>query len=584
MKEEPIRHDYNLDNFELESHINDFCLFLSLPFAFVKTDGIIADVSKNLAELLGYEPRQLLNTSLFDLTGQKDRLNQIVKSTLGRDQARGAVCRLLTYAGQEIAVRISSIVRRDAKGDIVGYYMIFTDLSEHEHTQEALQKASRNLEKRDRQINRILDAANSLLINIDIDRLLKEIVRAAHESLGFNIVLLNLIDRETGVIRMAGHAGLEKHNQQALDNATVRMTWKDFTKILDEKYRIGRCYFIPHGEINWSEQFAYSTGTPDHNGIRNLEATTWHPEDALLALVEIAQGQVVGMISVDQPSDGLRPAPETIQALEIFANLAGIALENSRLFEQLQIELNERKLTEQALLNAQNDLERLVEERTTDLGEANQSLKNEIGQRVRVENELKVTLERVQKTFDSTVLALSSVLAKRDPYMADHQQRVTELACAIAKKLKLPQESIDALRFAGLLHDIGKISITAEILNKPTRLDKLEMNLIKTHPQVGFEILKTVDFSWPVADIVLQHHERINGSGYPKGLKDKEILYEAKILGVADVVEAMSSHRPYRPAFDINQALEELIRHKGELFDALIVDTCINILNQKKPF
>jgi len=109
------------------------------------------------------------------------------------------------------------------------------------------------------------------------------------------------------------------------------------------------------------------------------------------------------------------------------------------------------------------------------------------------------------------------------------------------------------------------------------------MNLIKTHPQAGFEILKQVDFSWPVADIVLQHHERINGSGYPKGLKDQEILYEAKILGVADVVEAMSSHRPYRPAFEIDQALDEIKQHKGELFDALIVETCIKIINEKKP-
>jgi putative nucleotidyltransferase with HDIG domain len=461
--------------------------------------------------------------------------------------------------------------------------MIFNDQSDRAQTQEALQKAYRDLEKRDRQLNRILDAGKSLLVNLDIDRLLKEIVKAAHESLGFNIVLLNLIDRETGVIRMAGHAGLEKHDQQKLDDATVRMTWKDFNKILEDKYRIGSCYFIPHGEINWTEQFSYAAGMPDHNEARDPGSAKWHPEDALLALIEIAQGQVVGMISVDQPGDGLRPSPETIKALGIFANLAGIALENSRLYLEQQNELAERKLTEKALLNAQNDLERLVEERTADLSRVNQALKSEIEQRLRIENELKETLERIQKTLESSVRALSSVLAKRDPYTADHQQRVSELACAIARELKLPQESIDALRFAGMLHDIGKISITAEILNKPTKLDKLEMNMIKTHPQVGFEILKQVDFLWPVADIVLQHHERLNGSGYPKGLKDKEILYEAKILSVADVVEAMSSHRPYRPAFEVAQALNEIDKHKGDLFDSLIVDTCIKLMNEGKP-
>jgi putative nucleotidyltransferase with HDIG domain/PAS domain S-box-containing protein len=582
LKKGSDKYDHPPGGIDLESHINDFCQFLSLPYAYVNEPGVIVDASLSLANLLGREARLLVKTPILDLTKQKDRLNQIIRSTLDRGQTRGAVCRLSMPDGREIEVRISSIVRRDQNGDIIGYYMIFNDQSDHAQTQEALQKAYRDLEKRDRQINRILDAANSLLTNLDLDHLLKEIVKAAHESLGFNIVLLNLIDRETGAIRMSGHAGLEKHNQQALDDATVRMTWKDFNKILVEKYHIGSCYFIPHGEINWAEQFAYSAGIPGHNETQDPGAAKWHPEDALIALIEIAHGQVVGMISVDQPRDGLRPTPETIKALEIFANLVGIALENSRLFEALQNELAERKMTEQALLDAQNNLEQIVDERTADLARINQNLKSEFDQRLRVENELKLTLERVQKTFESSVRALSSVLAKRDPYTADHQQRVSELACAIARELKLPQESIDALRFAGMLHDIGKISITAEILNKPTKLDKLEMNMIQTHPQVGFEILKQVDFLWPVADIVLQHHERLNGSGYPKGLKDKDILYEAKILSVADVVEAMSSHRPYRPAFEVAQALREIDQHKGDLFDSLIVETCIKIIHEGK--
>jgi PAS domain S-box-containing protein/putative nucleotidyltransferase with HDIG domain len=573
--------DHDPVNFELEGHINDFCIFLSLPFVFVRPDGVIADANQNAEELLGYAPGELTKKNFFNLTRQKDRLSQIAKSTLGRDQVRGVTCRLLAQNGREIQVRISTIVRRDPQGEITGYYAVFTDLSEHEQTKEALNQVALDLDKRNRQLGRILNAADSLLIRLGIDELLKEIVRAAHESLGFNIVLLNLIDRDTGEIRTVGHAGLDQHNQQALDNATVRMTWKDFTKILDEKYRIGRCYFIPHGAINWSEKYNYPAPSSDRKGIRNTEPYKWHPEDALFALVEIGQEQVVGMICVDQPKDGFRPAPETIQALEIFANLAGVAMENSRLYEQLQKELGERKMAEQALLNAQNDLERIVEERTAELGQANQALKAEIAQRVRADDELKLSLERIQKTLDSTVRALSSVLALRDPYTANHQQRVTELACAIAREMGLPQESIDALRFAGLLHDIGKIGITAEILNKPTRLDKLEMNLIKTHPQLGYEILKTVDFSWPVADIVLQHHERLDGSGYPKGLKGNEILYEAKILGVADVVEAMSSHRPYRPAFQIALALDEIIHQKGVLYDPQIVDICIKILTDK---
>lgn len=190
---------------------------------------------------------------------------------------------------------------------------------------------------------------------------------------------------------------------------------------------------------------------------------------------------------------------------------------------------------------------------------------------------LRTSLANLRKTFEQTVLALSVTSEKRDPYTAGHQTRVATLACAIATELGLSPETIEAVRVAGTLHDIGKIYIPAEILAKPGRLNTLEMNLMRTHPSVGLEILSQISFPWPVAEIVHQHHERLDGSGYPKGLFRTGILPEAKILAVADVVEAMSSHRPYRPSLGLAPALEEIIRGKDIIYDKAAVEACISL-------
>jgi putative nucleotidyltransferase with HDIG domain len=184
---------------------------------------------------------------------------------------------------------------------------------------------------------------------------------------------------------------------------------------------------------------------------------------------------------------------------------------------------------------------------------------------------------RLRRALDGTIEAIGRVAETRDPYTAGHQRRVTELSVAVARKLGLDERTIEATRAAGLLHDIGKLSIPAEILSKPSVLSPLEMSLIKTHPQSGYEILRTIDFPWPVADIVLQHHERMDGSGYPQGLRGNAILMEARILAVADIVEAMSSHRPYRAALGIEASLAEVERGRGAQYDALVVDACLDL-------
>ena len=211
-------------------------------------------------------------------------------------------------------------------------------------------------------------------------------------------------------------------------------------------------------------------------------------------------------------------------------------------------------------------------------------LKAKIFRIVREKNilcQLQQTLMRVKELLENTVGALALTLEKRDPYTAGHQQRVGHLACAIAQKIGLPVERIEGLRLAAFVHDIGKIGVSSVMLSKPGKLNEAEMDLIRVHSQIGYDILKNIDFPWPIAEMVLQHHERLNGSGYPHGLVGQEILLEAKIIGVADVMEAMSAQRPYRPALGLSMALEEIYQKKGVLYDEGIVEACIRLFVEK---
>ena len=192
------------------------------------------------------------------------------------------------------------------------------------------------------------------------------------------------------------------------------------------------------------------------------------------------------------------------------------------------------------------------------------------------------SLKQLQQALTGTVSAVAMLTETRDPYTAGHQRRVTQLADAIAIEMGLPEDKAQGLHVAAAVHDVGKIHVPAEILSKPGRLSEMEFEIIKTHPQFGFEILKSVDFPWPVAKIILDHHERLNGSGYPSGLKDGQLMLETKIISVADVVEAMSSHRPYRPSLGLEAALEEIQKNAGRLYDQEIVDICLELFTKKK--
>jgi PAS domain S-box-containing protein len=209
-------------------------------------------------------------------------------------------------------------------------------------------------------------------------------------------------------------------------------------------------------------------------------------------------------------------------------------------------------------------------------------INRDITERKEAERERRASAEKLEQLLLQTIAAIAATVEARDPYTAGHERRVAVLAAAIAREMGLPEETVHGISLAASIHDLGKIRVPAEILSKPGKLNPIEYELVKVHSQTGYDIIKDVQFSLPIAQMVLQHHERLDGSGYPQGLKDGQILFEAKILAVADVVEAMLSHRPYRPGLGAEAALDEITRQRGVFYDPAVVDSCISLFRDKK--
>ena len=236
------------------------------------------------------------------------------------------------------------------------------------------------------------------------------------------------------------------------------------------------------------------------------------------------------------------------------------------------------------LKRSRDNLQKAVKERTLELSKSNEILKREVAHRKKAQGKMVEMLARMQSTLMGTVVALGSITEKRDPHTAGHQRRVAKLADAIASQLALPVDSRRGLSISAALHDIGKIYIPAEFLSRPGALSETERAIMKEHPAVGYDVLKGVDFPWPVAEIVLQHHERLDGSGYPRSLKGDEVMLEARILAVADVMEAMSSHRPYREAPGKYAGLQEIKAGAGALYDEAVVEACLSVFRDGFQF
>jgi len=244
-------------------------------------------------------------------------------------------------------------------------------------------------------------------------------------------------------------------------------------------------------------------------------------------------------------------------------------------------DITSRKQIEEGLRVLNESLEKRVVEHTAKLVVVNEELMEEINNRKRREEEFKQSIKKLQKSMRGIIQTLSVAIESKDSYAIGHQKRVAKLARCIAEEMGLSKDRIEGVTIAASLHDIGKISIPTEILNKSDQLSEDEFNMIKSHPRLGYDILNEIEFPHPIAQIVLQHHERLDGSGYPSSLSGKDILLEAKILSVADVIDAMLSPHPYRPAFGLDKVLDEISRNRGILYDFNVVYACLVVFNEK---
>ncbi len=305
-----------------------------------------------------------------------------------------------------------------------------------------------------------------------------------------------------------------------------------------------------------------------------------HPEsERILAAPLLANDVVLGAMWVSR-LDGMDFTEEEKSFAESFVSYASSALKNAQIQQKLQDQLQFHMEMDSQFETQQKRLENLVRDRSDELVRTNELLRMEISERKKAESELVRTNSIIKKTLDHVIRILVKTVEIRDPFTAGHQERVGALAEAIAKKMGLSKERIEAVKTASIVHDIGKIYIPSEILSNPGKLHSAELTLIKLHSERGYEILKNVEFPLPIAEFVYQHHERINGSGYPNGLTGDQMHLESKIIAVADVIEAMAYSRPYREALGISFALDEIASSAGKLYDADVVRACLELFNE----
>ena len=367
-----------------------------------------------------------------------------------------------------------------------------------------------------------LSAGNTTLIHAtDEDRLLRDMCHVLIERGGYRLAWIGFVEQDAArSVRPMAYAGLEEGYIEAL-----KVTWAD------------------------SERGRGPTGTAIRSGKTQLIQNTLTDPAFAPWRAEATRRGYKSKISLP-----LRNGDEVFGVLSIYSAEA-----NAFTKEEIA----------------------LLEELANDLAFGILTLRTRI-ERDRFQEQHLRGAERLKQALVGTIQAVATTVEKRDPYTAGHQQRVAQLCVAIASELGLDPERIEGLRLGAMIHDIGKIYVPAEILSRPGKLSQPEFDMIKSHPQVGYDIIKDVKFSWPIAEMILQHHERLDGSGYPLGLKGEAIIYEARILAVADVIEAMSSHRPYRPARGVEPALEEIRRNRGRYYDPEAVDACLRLFEQGK--
>lgn len=609
-KDDRLRVDKDL--FTLENYINDIWQFLPIPVAYLNPLGIILDVSHSFEELLCFKKEELVGGTLIGLFTEGEKMRQIQHLTLEKNRVNNHECVIRNKTGDRIPVNVSTLIRKDEAGDVIGYFVALVDISQRVSAQQALSVSEAQYRTT---LNSIGDGIQVVDENLHII-MINEALRDRIKGLGFDIEPLGKSIEEVFNFLPKGVAAeyLEvfKNGKLLVTEESVKIGNKEFISevrkipVFDGS-RVSQVVTLIHDitERKREEQIKsvlYKISNEVTNA-QNLQGLFQLIRDQLGTIIDTKNFFValrnkndstisLAYFTDEQEESKSVPAGKTLTSYVIEHNRSLLVTDNDirQMKRAGQIDLISTaakvwlgvplRLKDDVIgaLVVQNYHDPTVYTRK-DL-EILEFVSEQVAaavERKKVDEEVKLNFQRLKKTSTSIIFTMAKILELRDPYTAGHQQRVARLACAIAREMGLSEEQVDGIFMASLIHDIGKIYVPAEILNRPAKLNETEMDLVKTHPNIGYDIVKEIDFAQPVDRMIVQHHERIDGSGYPCGIDDSSIIMEARILAVADVVEAMASHRPYRPALSIDEALGEIDRYRNSLYDTHVVDACLKI-------
>jgi len=561
-------------------------LWDNAPVAYhtLDTKGFLINMNQTEAKMLGYAREEMVGKSIFEfiLPEQQAKAKKRFRLKMLNQSVPKADDRIYVKKdGARICVDIEDVVERDSDGKIIGIRTTMVDITERKMAEDSLRESEGKF--------RNLAEQSPNMIFIEINGRIVYANEKCEETMGYRkdeiyspeFDFLRMIApefREKIIINLRKHMkgeGILPYECALLTRKGKRIESIIATRLIDyggEKAILGTVTDIT--ERKRAEEALFESEERYRNLFANVPVGLYRTTPAGEWLDgNAASARMLGypdresMIKANPLADYVNPEErERWKAI----------LEKNGVLEDFESHLRRQD----GRIIWVKDSARAIKDREGRVLYYEGAMVD-FTERKKAEEGLNYTLEMLHKSLGATIQAINRLVEMRDPYTAGHQRRVADLARAIATEMGLSQDQVDGIRMAGSIHDIGKISVPAEILSKPGRLEEREFNLIKVHPKYAYEILKPVEFPGPVAQAILQHHERIDGSGYPLGLKDKEIIVEAKILAVADVVEAMVSHRPYRAAHSLEHALKEISKNSGVLYDPKAVEACLNLFVEK---
>jgi len=605
--------------------VQDFAKVSLDGFCLVDTQGRFKEANPAYCDLIGYSRDELLALTVQDLEAREtpEEISSHIQEILTSGRARYETAQR-RKDGTIIEIEISASLIKGKGGKV--FLASIRDLTDRKKYEEEIKRnydiqsvmnSLLRLSLEDVGLQEILEQAINLILSIP---------RLALESRG----AIFLVEGDDPVLILKGQRGISKTLQERCARVPfgtclcgrAALSGKiEFSDCIDKRHDIYFEGMIPHGHycipILFSERVM---------GVINLYLKEGHIREAQEEEFLMATANTLaGIIIRKQSEEAFREKEERFRVLFNLASDSILLLDASNLEDPVIVDANIAAHSIHGYLPGEligkpisflNDPQskKQIPKRMAHLmtgnplkGEAYhvrkdgwlfpieisaqmiqikgepyiQVIDRDITERKQSEEKIQKTLEKLRKAMGGTIQVICQTVEMRDPYTAGHQRRVADLSRTMAQELGLSEQLVDGLRIAGVIHDLGKFMVPVEILSKPTELNPLEYSLIKEHAQAGYDILKGIEFPWPIAQIVLQHHERLDGSGYPQGLKGEAILMEARILAVADVVEAIASHRPYRPAQGIEKALAEIATHRSILYDPNVVDVCLRLFREK---